>query len=195
MPKIIIRYNPILDEMAKAHSLLAPKTAERAAQKTDTKVVEETIKEYRKLWDSLGNDKIFSAIEQMTGKPFPNNSTVINIVWVARSTEAYGMIMPITHDPDGFAITLTHELMHLSGGNFTKEFIEKYKAETIDARVHIVINAMTEYLWRDVINKPEYVDIHKARCKKNNATSHIRAWEVIEEVGYKKIIDTYLVRG
>ncbi len=193
MHKIVIRYNPILDEMSKAHSLLAAKTAERAAQKTDVVLVEQKIKEYRKLWNELGNDKIFAAIEEMTHKPFLNRCVVVNIVWVARATEAYGMVMPITHDPDGFVITLTHELMHLSGGNFTPEFMEKYKNETVDARVHIVINAMTEYLWRDVINKPQYVDIHKERCNKNNAVDHIRAWEIIEEVGYKFILENYLV--
>lgn len=193
MQKIIIRYNPILDEMAKAHCLLSPKTAERAAQETDILIVKEKIKEYRKLWDTF-NDKVFTAIEEMTHKPFPNQRVVVNIVWVSRITEADGMIIPITHDSDGFVITLTHELMHLSDGNFTPEFMEKYKNETLQARTHIVINAMTEHLWRDVINKPEYVDIHKARCKKNNAVDHVRAWEIVDEVGYKKIIDSYLVK-
>ena len=193
MHKVIIRYNPILDKMAKAHSLLSPKTAERAAQETDTKFVDERIKEYRKLWDELGNDKIFAAIEGMTGKPFLNRCVMVNIVWVARTTESDGMIIPISHDPNNFVLTLTHELMHLSGGVFTDEFNEKYKNETLHARTHIVVNAMTEYLWRDVIGKPEYVDLHKERCKKNNAIDHIRAWEIVDEVGYKKIIDAYLI--
>lgn len=195
--KIVIRYNQILDEMAKAHAALAPKTsktAELAAQKTDIVLVEEKIKEYRKLWDSIGNDKIFATIEQMTGKTFLNRCVVVNIVWVCRITEAYGMVIPITHDPDNFVITLTHELMHLSGGVFTPEFNEKYKNETLDARVHIVVNAMTEYLWRDVLGKPEYVARHKERCRNNNAKDHIRAWEIIEEVGYKYIVDNYLAK-
>lgn len=178
--------------MAKAHSLLAPKTAERASQKKDVVIVEEKIKEYRKLWGSLGNDKIFQAIEEMTHEPFLNSCFVANIVWVARTTEAYGMIIPITHEPDGFAITLTHELMHLSSGSFTPEFKEKYKNETLIASNYIVINAMTEYLQRDVISKPEYVDLHKERCKNNNAVDHIRAWEIVKEVGYKYIVENYL---
>ncbi len=193
MAKVILRYGKIEDDMAKAYCLNGKKLTERASQETDMVFVNQQIKEYRKLWDELGNDKIFSAIEGMTSKPFPNLNVVVNIVWAARVTTAYSMMIPVTHDPDGFVITLSHELMHLSGGIFTPEFKEKYKDETLEARVHIVINAMTEYLWRDVLNKPEYIDIHKERCKKNNAVNHIRAWEIVDEVGYKKIIDTYLI--
>src|SRR3989344_1315384 len=133
MHKIVIRYSRYLDEMVKPNCLLSPKTAERAAQKTDIVLVEEKIKEYRKLWNELGNDKIFEAIEKMTGKPFLNRSVMVNIVWVCRVTEYGGMIIPINHDPDNFVITVTHELMHISGGMFTPEFTEKYKYETPDA--------------------------------------------------------------
>jgi len=59
MTKVILRYNKVLDEMAKTHAALSPKTAERAAQVTDMVFVNERIKEYRKIWDII-NDKVFS---------------------------------------------------------------------------------------------------------------------------------------
>ncbi len=131
---------------------------------------------------------MFRAIESIVKRPFPYSIVNVNIVWVINRTEAFGMVIPVSLSVDEFIITFTHELMHLSGGNFTDDFMEKYKEENVETRVHIAIHAMLEYVWREIIDKPEYVGINKARCKKHCTNDYSNAWNIVEKDGYKNIL-------
>ena len=188
MTQIIIRYNKILDEITKAHSLTLPKHAERASQDTDMDEVNKKIKQYIEAGSPI-KDRVIEAIEKMTKRPFPYSVVNVSIVWIVYRTEAQTMIFPASLSVDEFIILLTHELMHLSWPLYTVEFEEKYKDEKPIVRDHIIIHATLQHLWCDILNRPDYLEISRARSNRHSTDEYTKAWEIIDKEGCRKVLN------
>ena len=189
--KLIIKYNGYLDDITKAYCLTIPKYAERAAQTTVMEVVEEKTAEFREVWDRIGN-KVIKAIEEKSKRNFPYSIVHVHLVKVIHRTQAESMIFPYNTTADEFASYLIHELCHLSGYTHTPDFAEKYKNENISVRQHIIINAMIEYIFRDILTRVDYLEKEKSRGQKHSNDTYTNAWKIVEEEGYKHILDTYI---
>jgi hypothetical protein len=189
MTQFIIRYNKVLDEITKAHCLTLPKYAERAAQTTDMAVVNAQIKAYKEA-GILIKDKVISALAHVAKRPFPYSVVNINIVWVLQRSEAYSMIFPVSLSTDQFIISITHELAHLSWALYTPEFLEKYKNISKSIRDHVVVNAMLQYLWCDILNRPHYMEMSKDSAKRHSTDDYTKAWEIVEKEGYMNILSS-----
>ncbi len=188
MTQIIIRYNKILDEITKAHALTLPKHAERASQETDMNEVSKKIGQYIEAGTPI-KEKVVEAIEKMAKRPFPYSVVNVNMVWIVHRTEAQAMIFPVSLSVDEFIILLTRELMHLSWPLYTAEFEEKYKNETPIVRDHIIIHAMLQHLWCDVLKRPDYLEMSKARSDRHSTDDYTKAWEIVEKEGYMNVLN------
>lgn len=192
MPKIHIKYNKYLDDITKAYCATIPRYAKSASLPTDENAVHEKIKLIKEEWLPI-EEKVFNAISHKAKRPFPYSIVNINMVHVVHRTEAFSMIFPYKDSVDGFIRYLIHELIHLSFYRETKEYKEKFKDESVSTRQHIIIHAMLEYIYREVIDHPEYVELDKQKCEKHSTDDYRKAWEYVETLGYHAILNSYIL--
>ncbi len=192
MTKLYIKYNKHMDAMAKAYCLTLPKYQKQASEPTNLPLIERSIEYYKIAWDSLG-EKIIDAIALKAKRSFPYSVVNVNIVDIVDKPSALAMIISGRLSLVDFLQTITHELIHLSWYKETPEYREVFKDTTVSCRQHIIVHAIMEYIFREVINSPDYVVLNKKICDKSRTTDYSDAWKIVEKFGYNAILDKYVV--
>lgn len=186
MVDFVIRYNKILDDITRAHALTKEALKERAIKPTDIDKIREKIDAYNQILKPI-KDILISEIERMTGVKFPYSRINVNVVHVVYQTEAFALIVPSSLTPDGFLLTIIHELMHLSGGVFSDEYKKRYESEIVECRIHIMIHAMIERALH-VIGRADLLDIAYEKTLRHPTPDYTRAWDIVRRDGYDNIL-------
>lgn len=93
-----------------------------------------------------------------------------------------------------FIISLAHELTHLlfiqNHELFShKKLRLKYPNESLTTQNHIYTYAFLKYYFIDVLDDHELFD-ENIRLSENAKNAHYRrAWEIVEKIGYKKLLN------
>jgi len=96
--------------------------------------------------------------------------------------------------PADFVDTLTHELVHVlftDNGNRVPVSIDEgmFPNEKHDTQVHVIVYAVLKYIYLEVLKDrgrfEKYVSITKSK-------DYVRAWEIVEERGYKELIKQFV---
>ncbi|MEO7617257.1 MAG: hypothetical protein ABIS59_00270 [Candidatus Saccharibacteria bacterium] len=100
------------------------------------------------------------------------------------------------YEPDQFIDLLTHELIHIliSDNQEGIVFSRAVKAQWSDVEMlviwHIMVHALLKYVYLDILDQPSRlqrdVDAH------TEAPAYKLAWEIVEDFGYREIIDLML---
>lgn len=198
-PQIIIGYSNLLDRiftfycknepsLKKGWSNWVPLSAEKLNENT---------KLFQENWDRDGK-MMLQGVCDVLGLSFYRN--VIPVYVVNGSPRPFGDPIIIRADfksPDSFIDVLVHELIHVLFIDNQKKipwsiFMKMFPNESPETQNHVIVNAVLKYIYLEVLNNPERLQKDTNRSKKHGSTEYTRAWEIVEERGYRKLISQFV---
>lgn len=161
----------------------------------DPESIKKKVVDYQNEWKKIEN-KIINGICNCFDLNFYLKTIDVNISPYLRPIST-PLLLNTKYEPDQFIDLLTHELLHiLLNDNTTynnSKLIETWKSiySTDDMLTlnHIWVHAGLKYIYLDVLKNPYRLERDKEECKK--WPSYYKAWEIVEEVGYKELIDKF----
>ncbi len=189
IPKINIIYGKLLDPIFLNYCKNHPKWKNWTSPSKNE--VLGKIKKYQKEWLKY-EKKILLALIKVSGLSF--NRDILDVYIVSGSPRQLSNPIIIKSGllPSEFVDVLTHELIHrlLVLNNIKKKFIidKKYASEEETAKNHIVVHALLKYIYLDILKDKNRLKKNILRSKHHNTNEYIRAWEIVEKEGYKKLI-------
>jgi hypothetical protein len=193
LPEIRIQYGQLLAENASQH---LNKLWGNGRKMTTDMEMEKIVQSYKKAWKPY-EQKVLTGITSLTGLQFRQNSID---VYIAPWFNAFSspLVIGITHEPDQFIDTLTHELIHrlltdntavpydaLLADNWKKLYGTEHNFGTL---IHIPVHAILEAVYMDVLDEPKRV-LRDKQNSKEFTRDYADAWAYVETHGYKEIID------
>jgi len=153
--------------------------------------------EYSKAWQPY-EQKILQGMTDTLELSFCQN---IIDVYIAPWFHAFSdpLVIGVNKTPDLFIDLLTHELLHrLLTDNTSVPHDTSLRDEWSElfgyhhssvALVHIPVHAVHKAIYLDILNEPKRLRRDVAANKKQNAIDYVKAWQYVEENGYKEIIE------
>lgn len=196
-PKIIFKYSWIYDQNWKEWVKLYIKKGEKYPY-PDSREVQNYIKKAERLWRK--SEK--KVLEEM--------SKAIGLKWKEKTIACYvaGNCVPFSdpltlrscEEPDRFIDNLIHELIHrlfVQEGNLKQSaesweyFENKYKNESFNARIHILVHALLEHIFLKYF---EQKNLDREIEKTNEYPDYKKAWNIVKSEGYENIIKEFKER-
>jgi len=156
----------------------------------------EKVEAYRAAWEKL-ETRIMPAICEVLNLEYKQN---IIDVYIVTKQKAFSdpLVIGTQYEVEHIVDILTHELLHRLISDNTKETHQKFGKEwdkkfPTDERLilnHILVHAVSQYVYIEVLNDPARLEWDIARCQKN--PPYARAWDIVQENGYKKIIEEFV---
>ena len=194
IPHIQIKYNQFLDPIfiqycksAKGWDNWIPPTKEIILHKVDL---------YKKEWKK-NETKILTALYKVTGLTFTRNFLDIHIVSGNPRAFSRPIVIHALFKPQFFVSILLHELIHeLWTENIDKVyptiFKEMFPNEESITQSHVVLDAILEYIYTDIVKDKNVLQREKERAQEARTSGYVRAWEIVEELGYRDIINSFV---
>ena len=138
--------------------------------------------------------KILNGLEKITGLKFLQNYVDVFLVNPNNTPSISNPIIVVVKKggTDRFIRVLCHELIHelcadnTTGVNWHFKIQKIFKKETPTAANHVMVHAILEALYTDMLHKPK--EIKKDIKHSQKSLDYNRAWEIVKEGGYKNII-------
>ena len=197
MPKIRIKYNRFLDPIFKAYIKSNPKWKDWV-EPTEIEV-KERVKKYKEEWAKY-EKKIIEGICEALGLNFSQNIIDVHIVSGNDRQFSNPVVIKSGLKPDEFIESLSHELIHrLFSDNVQnvvagKIFLEMFPDENELARNHIITHAVLKFIYLDVLKEKERLAKNIERSSKSSFPEYPRAWKIVEEKGYRELINYFKER-
>lgn len=194
LPKIRIKYNRFLDPVFKAYIKSNPKWKDWI-EPTETEV-KERVKKYKEEWAKYEKE-ILEGICNTLGLNFSQNIIDVHIVSGNDRQFSNPVVIKSGFKPDEFIESLSHELIHrLFSDNVQnvvvgKIFLEMFPDENELARNHIITHATLEFIYLDILKDKERLAKNIERSSKSSFPEYSRAWEIVEEKGYRELINDF----
>lgn len=143
---------------------------------------------YQSLWKQDGK-RILEAMRDALGVSFSDNR--LHVILSEEFGGAYSMPLTVSiwYEETDFVAMMTHEIAHWLLNNNTQHvdvgniWYKMFPDEFRLTRNHILVFAVMEHIFTDVLGKPEMLAFEK------NATgSYGRAWEIVQNRGHRAII-------
>lgn len=193
-PKIDFRYSSIYNEKWRRGELGSKKSIEKYP---DEKEVLEFMKKAEKRWEKY-EDKILPEISNLTSLSWKEDFIYCFMVGDCRPFP-FPLTLPVFKNVDDFVDVLTHELIHRF---FVPESIKKrvkkvwefsnskYSEESLVTRMHIWVYAFHSSIYLRFFSKERI----KRNIQRVSRPDYKRAWEIVQEQGYKNIIKEFTKR-
>src|SRR3989344_4777272 len=137
--------------------------------------------------------KILNGLEKITGLEFMQNYVDVFLVNPNGTPSISNpTIVVVKGDSDKFIRLLNHELIHklcadnTTGINWHFKIQKMFKKENFQTANHVMVQAIFEALFTDILKKPKEVVRDIKECQ--DMPNYKRAWEIVKEEGYKNII-------
>ncbi len=190
IPIISIKYNKFLDPIFIAYikSLSKYKDWEVPAKE----IIDAQVIMYKREWEKYGG-KILEGMCQTTGLNFKRNWIDVFVVSGNPRPFSRPLVLKSRYSGTEFINFLTHELIHCLFADYddVKGFNPAYPHENVTVSKHVIIHAILKYVLLDVLDKPEYLAADIANCTKYPELGYHEAWNIVEKVGYMKIIEDF----
>ncbi|MBU4224021.1 hypothetical protein KJ934_02270 [Patescibacteria group bacterium] len=189
IPKIIIEYNRFLDPIFINYVKSNPEWENYPIPEKEN--VLERVENYKKEWTKY-EQRILLGLCDITGLEFNRDVIDVYIVSVNPRQFSNPIIIKSGFSPDEFVDTLTHELIHrlLVLNKIKKEIIvdNKYFTESEIIKNHIIVHALLKYIYLDILKDNSRLEKNILRSKNHGTNEYTRAWEIVEQEGYKNLI-------
>lgn len=195
LPKIIIKYASILDPIFRDCFILDQENKDKTLIEKEDLL--KNIEDYKKEW-KIYEDRILTGLLNLLPIKFLHN--VIDVYVVSYLPKHSGISEPLIIKgdlkPNRFIEVLCHEIVHifLTKNNpkiFQSKITKEIFSEEVDLKIrnHIIVHAIQKYVFLDVLKDND----HYINDKKNSSRSekYKKAWEIVEEKGYMKIINEF----
>lgn len=199
LPKIIIEYSKLLDpiftfycqnnpELKKGWGDWAPLSPEK---------LDENVKLFRQAWHKDG-ERMLRGVCDVLKLDFYRN--VIPVYVVSGNPRPFGDPIIIRADfmrHDSFIDVLVHELIHVLFMDNQKKvpwsiFMEMFPNESPSTQNHIIVHAALKYVYLEVLKDSERLQRDISRSGKHRNSDYTRAWEIVEEQGYRELIVPFI---
>lgn len=192
-PKIIIRYNRFLDPLCITYVKADPRYVD--IEIPSKELVLQRVETYKEVWNMHGL-QIVEELQSVLGLLFQRNIIDVHIVSVIQQEFSRPIVIKSRLSPDEFIMTLTHELIHriqAENSNIVLPEITKkmFPNESSTTRNHVLVHAVLTYIYLEVLKKEKLLLENKNKSEKHNTTDYTRAWEIVEEIGYKDVISMF----
>ncbi|MCH7529792.1 hypothetical protein IIB50_01610 [Patescibacteria group bacterium] len=182
LPKITIKYGKLIDPFFKDSveknypDYIFPSIEE----------VKKKVELFKEEWNSNG-EKLLTAIFDITGLQFVRSHIDVFVVTATPRDMSAPFIIRSRYTPEEFVDMMLHELLHVLFGDNKLRFL-KIEGESDRTLNHIEVFAVLTKLYKDTIN--DEIRLGKVRDKsyKGNNLEYKRAWELVDKIGYEKII-------
>lgn len=192
IPEVRIKYAWLLSNSASV--VMNEKWGDGTPLQSD-KLYEKIALKYEEWWRPF-NDPVLKGISKLLKLSFKQNIIDVNVApWFTPISDPM-VIGPIFKTQDDILNTLSHEMLHrLITDNTTYPYDFDFLAEwqtmfgkdhARNTLIHIPVHAVMEALYRDVLNRPDLIDLDKKQTSSYKAYKD--AWVYVEKVGYKKIL-------
>lgn len=174
-----------------------PPTAETDERdKLSRENINKKLDEYEEAWRPY-EEKLIKGMCDLLNMEFRQN--IIDIYAAPFYTSfSFPMFIATKYEPDRAIEIITHELLHVLLYDNTAQKLNLFSKgeewrtlfEGIDdeiARIHIPVHAVLQALFDDVLHEPGRTKRDRQMC--SNYPPYKLAWEYVEKVGYKKIIE------
>ena len=195
LPKIIIKYNRLLDPIFTFYCQNNPglkKLGWNDWQPPSEKTVLERIKQYEREWRKY-EKKILTGICTATGLGFSVDRVYAHIVSGNPRQISHPLVIKSGFIPSEFVNVLTHELIHqifVFNNSDKNIYKQKYiNGEIMTVKRHVIVHAIMKYIFLDILNEPARLKTSIESAEKHSSDDYIRAWAIVETIGYKKIIN------
>lgn len=192
LPEIRIRYSRLM--AANISPILLKHYRGHAAKLESYEFYEQRIHEYRDAWH-LKEERILSGLIEALDVNFylPVIDATIAPMVTPFSTP---LTLSFKPEPDEFIDILTHELIHILISD-NKEQISFYPSvqrnwpeQESKVIAHIMVHALMEYVFRDLLDEVSRIERNIVNCTSN--PPYAKAWKIVEEYGYKGVIEIML---
>jgi hypothetical protein len=154
---------------------------------------DEEVKEKIELFRKEGqknSDKILNAICEVTKKTFLSEKLDVYVVNATPKDMSAPIIIRSRYTPEEFIDSLIHELLHV----FLRENkIMQYKTDIdvdMTTKNHIDVFAILTHIYKNVLKDEQRLEKIKEKSNTPQNLSYKKAWDIVEKIGYKKIIET-----
>jgi hypothetical protein len=184
----------IYNDIEPAYMPPIAKTDERG--KLSRENINKKLDEYEKAWRPY-EEKLIKGMCDLLNMEFRQN--IIDIYAAPFYTSfSFPMFIATKYEPDRAVEVIAHELLHVLLYDNTSQELDLFSKgeewrklfKDVDdeiARIHIPVHAALQALFDDLLHEPERTKRDKQMC--SNYPSYKLAWEYVEKVGYRKIIE------
>jgi hypothetical protein len=192
LPEIRIRYSRLM--AANISPILLAHYRGPEAKLESFEFYKKKIQDYTEAWQSK-EQRILSGLIKVLDVNFylPVIDATIAPMVAAFSTP---LTLNFKPKPDEFIDILTHELIHILISD-NKENISFYASvqsrwpdEESKVIAHIMVHALMEYVFRDVLDEVSRIERDIIACSSN--PPYAKAWKIVEEYGYRQVIKLML---
>lgn len=192
-PTINIKYARFLDPVFTSY--VKNDTRWRDVEVPSEEVVRERVAGYREIWEKVG-EKILAGMCGVLDLQF--DRPVIDVYVVGLNPRPFSdpIVLKSGYEAVEFPAVLAHELMHrLFSINIDKVykeiFSDMFPGEPATTQSHVVVHAVLMYLMRDVLHDEALLTANIERSKKHPTSEYSRAWDIVHECGYQKLINEF----
>lgn len=196
IPKIIIKYNRFLDPIFIAYVKSIPKWKDWTPPEKE--VVLKRIKNYREEWKKYEKE-ILDGMSDVLKMDFKRNIIDVHIVSGNPRQFSRPIIIKSGLSLDEFVDTLTHELIHVLFQDNNDIFPVKilsnmFPDESELARNHIITHSVLKHIYINILKDETRLEKNITRSKDHGTNDYSRAWEIVEERGYRELIEGLIYR-
>ncbi len=179
-PKLTIKRGKLLEPFFKV--FIEQKYPDFAFPSDD--MVNEKIMLFKQEWAKY-EDAFFDGLEKI-GLEFTRNHIEVFVIAATDRDMSAPLVIRSRYDEKEFISVLLHELLH----NLFNDIglIKGYEEETDSTRSHVYVFAVEEYLFRDVLNEPERLEVEKSKSNSEKNVEYYKAWQIVERDGYRNIV-------
>ena len=190
LPKIRIKYNRFLDPIFKAYIKSNPKWKDWV-EPTEAEV-KKRVKKYKEEWAKYEKE-ILEGVCNVLGLNFSQNIIDVHIVSGNDRQFSNPVVIKSSFETGEFINALTHELIHRLFSDNTQKvdalnFLEaNFPKENKLTQNHILTHAILKFIYLDILKDKEKLEKNIKRSSKSSFPEYARAWEIVEEKGYKEL--------
>lgn len=191
LPLIRFRYSWHLDPLFAR--LFANNRNHRITEYPKPENIKEHVEIFQDGWRSV-EKKLLSGMCEMLDLDFFQNAIDVHVVGYAKPF-SNPLVLSSHYEADEAVDVVTHELIHRLLTDNTRQldvgtiWSEMFAGEERLVRNHVLVHAVHEFLYREVLTDPARLDRDRSRAAKHPA--YKRSWDLVGEAGYGSIIDSF----
>jgi len=155
--------------------------------------IEEKIIEFKKAWEEVS--VVLPFMQKTLSLEFYKDILDVYIVGNMKGAISSPIVISSTTSIKDFKSILIHEILHnLIADNkqkipVVKILLEIFPHEEILVRNHVMIFAMMYEIYTNFFKTPELLKDIKGHDR--NASAYLKAWEIVENLGYKQVLEKF----
>lgn len=198
-PKIKINYNRFLDPIFTFYCQNNPELKNRGWNDWKVPTPEELdkrIQGYKTEWQKTERTLI-DALYKITSLRFKRNIIDVHIVSGNPRQFSRPIVIKSGFKPEEFVDNLLHELIHVLFSDnkkdpYPKALNDLFPNENQSVKNHVVLHAILKHMYINILKDENRLKRNLEVSKNHSMNDYSRAWEIVDTVGYEKILEMFV---